>query len=81
MTALFFFKFAMNKKFRGVFRILILWVLSVNKIFYLAPAIFPTVLKCLKIAGANSLFFKIAGAKATIAPVLNRPLQINLTEY
>ena len=40
-----------------------------------------TALKCPKIAGANRLFFKIAGAKATIAPVLNRPLQINLTEY
>ena len=32
---------------------------------------FPTVLKCPKIAGANSLFFKIAGAKA---PMLNTPL-------
>ena len=27
-----------------------------------------------KIAGANSIFFKIAGAKAPIAPVLNTPL-------
>ena len=36
----------------------------------------PTVLKCPKIAGANSLFFKIAGAKAPTAPVLNRPLHI-----
>ena len=32
---------------------------------------FPTVLKCPKIAGANSLFFKIAGAKAPREPVLN----------
>ena len=31
-------------------------------------------LKCPKIAGSNSLFFKIAGAKAPIAPVLNWPL-------
>ena len=34
----------------------------------------PTLLKCPKIAGANSVFFKIAGAKAPIAPVLNTPL-------
>ena len=33
-----------------------------------------TVLKCPKIAGANSLFFKIVGAKAPIASVLNTPL-------
>ena len=44
----------------------------------LAPAFFPTVLKCPKIAGANSLFFKIAGAKAPIAPVLNTPLSCAL---
>ena len=30
---------------------------------------------CLKITGANSPIFKIAGTKAPIAPVLNRPLQ------
>ena len=29
-----------------------------------------------KIAGANGLFFKIAGAKAPITPVLNTPLSI-----
>jgi hypothetical protein len=34
-----------------------------------------TVLKCPKIAGANSLFFEITGAKAPIAPVLNMSLQ------
>jgi hypothetical protein len=45
-----------------------------NKDFYLAPAIFPEVLKCPKIADANSLFFNIAGAKAPIAPMLNTPL-------
>ena len=50
-------------------RILILWVLSVNKIYILHPQFFPTVLKCPKIAGANSLFFNIAGAKAPIAPI------------
>jgi hypothetical protein len=33
-----------------------------------------TVIDCPKIAGANSPIFKIAGAKAPIAPVLNRPL-------
>ena len=31
------------------------------------------VLKFPKIAGANSLFFKIVDAKAPIAPVLNTP--------
>ena len=65
-----------NRPVRGVFRILILRVLSVNKIFILHPQLFPTVLKCQKIAGANSLFFKIAGAKAPIAPVLNTPLDL-----
>jgi hypothetical protein len=37
---------------------------------------FPTVLKCANIAGANGLFFKIAVAKATIAPKLNSPLLV-----
>ena len=45
--------------YRGVFRILILWVMSVNKIFIYHPQFFPTVLKCRKIS---------------IAPVLNTPL-------
>ena len=62
--------------FKGVFRILILWVLRVNKIFIYHPQFFPTVLKCPKIVGADSLFFKIADAKAPIAPVLNTPLPI-----
>ena len=55
-----------------------LWVLSVNKIFIEHPQFFPTVLKFPKIAGANSLFFKIAGAKAPVAPVLNTPLLVLL---
>ena len=33
-----------------------------------------TVIDCPDIAGANSPIFNIAGAKATIASVLNRPL-------
>ena len=45
----------------GVFRILILWVLIVDKMFIQHPKFFPTVLKCPK----------IAGAKTPIAPVLN----------
>ena len=65
-------KFIILTCYRGVFRILILWVLSVNKIFIQQPQFFPTVLKCPRIAGANSLFFKIAGAP--IAHVLNTPL-------
>ena len=44
---------------RGVLMILILWVMSVNKIFIYHPQFFPTVLKCRKIS---------------IAPVLNTPL-------
>ena len=44
--------------------------------FYLAPAVFSYSTKCPKIAVANSLFFKIAGAKAPIAPILNRPLNL-----
>ena len=43
------------------------------KIFIYQPQCFPTVLKCPKIVGADSLFFKIADAKAPIAPVLNTP--------
>ena len=34
---------------------------------------FPTVLKCPNFCSANTLFFKIVGAKAPIAPVLNMP--------
>ena len=52
---------------QGLFRILILWVLSVNKIFIKHPQFFPIVLTCLK----------IAGAKAPIASVLNTPLWSN----
>ena len=48
----------MNSYYRGVFKILILWVLIVNKIFIQHPKFFPTVLKYPKIAGANSLVFK-----------------------
>ena len=36
-------------------QILILWVVSVIKILNLAPKIFPTVVKCPKIADANKL--------------------------
>ena len=36
-----------------------------------------TLLDCPKIAGTNKPIFKIAGAKAPIAPVLNRSLIIN----
>ena len=36
-----------------------------------------TVIDCPKIAGANSPIFKIAGAKAPIAPLLNRFLIID----
>ena len=71
---------ALNKppwELRGVFRIFILWVLSVNTILFNICNFFPTVLKCPKIEGANLLFFKIAGAKAPIAPVLNTPLELN----
>ena len=56
---------------RVVFRILILWVLIVKNIFIQHPQFFHIVLKCPNIAGANSLFFKIAGAKA---PKLNASL-------
>ena len=52
----------------------LLWVLSDNKVFMYHPQFFITALKCTEIAGANSLFFKIAGAKAPIAPKLNTPL-------
>ena len=45
-------------RFRGLFSIFELRVL--------------TVIDCLKIVGANSPIFKIAGAKAPKAPVLNR---------
>ena len=48
--------------------------LSAEKIFIQHPLFFPTVLKCQKIAVNNSLFFKIAGAKAPIAPMLNMHL-------
>ena len=53
---------------RGVFRILILKVLSVNRIF---PLRVPT-------AGAIGLFLNITGAIAPVAPVLNTPLMNNL---
>ena len=52
--------------YRGVFGILTLWVLSDNKVFIYHPQFFITALKCTEIAGANSLFFKIAGAKALV---------------
>ena len=48
----------------GVFRILILRVLSVNRIFPLR----------VMTAGAISLFLNITGAIAPVAPVLNTPL-------
>ena len=45
--------------------------------FYLAPAIFPTVLKRSKMPVLVAYFSKlIAGAKAPIAPVLNTPIHI-----
>jgi hypothetical protein len=37
-----------------------------------------TVIDCPKIAGANSPIFKIVGAKAPIAPVLNVPLNCDI---
>ena len=46
------------------FRILIFWVLSVNRIFPL----------WVLTAGAISLFLNITGAIAPMAPVLNTPL-------
>jgi hypothetical protein len=49
---------------RGVFRILILRVLRVNRIFPLQVLT----------AGAFSLFLNITGAIAPVAPVLNTPL-------
>ena len=52
----------------GVFRILILRVPSVNRIFPLRVLT----------AGAISLFLNITGAIAPMAPVLNTPLHINL---
>ena len=52
----------------GVFRILILRVLSVNRIFPLRVLT----------AGAISLFLNITGAIAPVAPVLNTPLNIIL---
>ena len=64
-------------KIRGVFRILILWVLNVYKICNQHPQFFPTVLKCPTIAGANSLFLKIVGA----SPVLNTHLISMFNEY
>ena len=39
-----------------------------------------TVIDCPKIAGADSPIFKIAGATALVAPVLNRSLE-NLTFF
>ena len=48
----------------GVFRILKLWVPSVNRIFPLRVLT----------AGAISLFLNITGAIAPVAPVLNTPL-------
>ena len=54
-----------GKHGRGVFRILILRVLSVNRIFPLQVLT----------AGAISLFLNITGAIAPVAPVLNTPLQ------
>ena len=50
----------------GVFRILILRVPSVNRIFPLRVLT----------AGAISLFLNITGAIAPMAPVLNTPLQL-----
>ena len=54
---------------RGIFRILISWALSVNKIFIQHPQFFPTVLKFPKITVLNTqqptYFFKIAGAKVS----------------
>ena len=44
----------------------LLWVLSDNKVFIYHPQFFITALKCTEIVGANSLFFKIAGAKALV---------------
>ena len=64
---------------RGVFIISILWVLSVKKIFIQHPQFFSKVLKYPKVAGANSLFFKIAGAKALIASVLITPLLLRFS--
>ena len=40
-----------------------------------------TEIDCPIIAGADSPIFKIAGAKAPIAPVLNRPLNIVPFEF
>ena len=54
----------METNFRGVFRILILRVLSVNRIFPLRVLT----------AGAISLFLNITGAIAPVAPMLNTPL-------
>ena len=51
--------------YRGVFRILILCVLSVNKILIYCLQFFPAVLKCQNIAVAEA---------PLIAPVLNTPL-------
>ena len=59
-----------DQKFRGVFRI----VLSVSNIFQLQ--FFLAVTICPKIPGANSLFFKISGAKAPIADMINTPLNM-----
>ena len=64
-------KFNLNLNFSqilsiGVFRILILRVPSVNRIFPLRVLT----------AGAISLFLNITGAIAPMAPVLNTPLQL-----
>ena len=56
---------------RGVFRILILRVLSVNRIFPLRVLT----------AGAISLFLNITGAIALVAPVLNTPLLSCCSSY
>ena len=50
---------------RGVVRILVLWVLSAKEILF-STRNFSYSTKIFKILAANSLFFKIAGAKATI---------------
>ena len=62
------FKTVYNTCHSSVFRILILRVPSVNRIFPLR----------LLTAGAISLFLNITGAIAPVAPVLNTPLQFYL---
>ena len=65
-------QFSQKRTIAGaIFRILILRVLSVNRIFSLRVLT----------AGAISLFLNITGAIAPVAPMLNTPLHSSKVEF